>query len=51
LRDVVVIGAGPAGSITARILAEAGRDVLVLEEHDVIGADSTHSMSSICRAT
>jgi geranylgeranyl reductase family protein len=38
LRDVVVIGAGPAGSITARILAEAGRDVLVLEEHDVIGA-------------
>ena len=38
MRDVVVIGAGPAGSITARILAEAGRDVLVLEEHDVIGA-------------
>ncbi len=38
MRDVVVIGAGPAGSITARILAEAGHDVLVLEEHDVIGA-------------
>ena len=38
MRDVVVIGAGPAGSITARILAEAGRDVLVLEEHDAIGA-------------
>ncbi len=38
MRDVVVIGAGPAGSITARLLAEAGRDVVVLEEHDAIGA-------------
>lgn len=37
MRDVVVIGAGPAGSITSRILAEAGRDVIVLEEHDAIG--------------
>lgn len=38
MRDVVVIGAGPAGSITARLLAEAGRDVVVVEEHDVIGS-------------
>ena len=38
MRDVVVIGAGPAGSITARLLAEAGRDVVVLEEHETIGA-------------
>ena len=38
MRDVVVIGAGPAGSITARLLAEAGRDVVVLEEHEAIGA-------------
>lgn len=37
MRDVVVIGAGPAGSLAARRLAAAGRDVLVLEEHDVIG--------------
>ena len=29
--DVVVIGAGPAGSIAAMTLAEAGRSVLVLE--------------------
>ncbi len=38
MRDVVVIGAGPAGSITARRLADAGHDVVVLEEHEAIGA-------------
>lgn len=37
MRDVVVIGAGPAGSTTARLLAERGHDVLVIEEHDQIG--------------
>src|ERR1044071_5845910 len=30
-RDVLVIGAGPAGSAAATILAEKGRRVLVLE--------------------
>ncbi len=38
MRDVVVVGAGPAGAVTARELAERGQDVLVLEEHDVVGA-------------
>jgi digeranylgeranylglycerophospholipid reductase len=37
MRDVVVIGAGPAGSLTAARLAAAGRDVLLLEEHDAVG--------------
>jgi geranylgeranyl reductase family protein len=37
VRDVIVIGAGPAGSITAARLARQGRDVLVLEEHGAIG--------------
>ena len=30
--EIVVIGSGPGGSITACLLAEAGRDVLLLEE-------------------
>ena len=29
--DVVVVGAGPAGAATARFLADAGRDVVVIE--------------------
>lgn len=32
--DVVVVGAGPAGSVMARRLAEAGADVLLLEAGD-----------------
>jgi len=36
--DVVVIGAGPAGLLTARRLATRGHRVVVLEEHDQIGA-------------
>jgi digeranylgeranylglycerophospholipid reductase len=37
LRDVAVIGAGPAGLMAARALAAGGHDVVVLEEHDEIG--------------
>ncbi len=35
--DVLVVGAGPAGCETARRLAIAGHDVLLIEEHDTIG--------------
>jgi len=38
MRDVVVIGAGPAGALAAQTLAERGRDVVLLEEHSDIGA-------------
>ncbi len=37
MRDVIVIGAGPAGSYAAYCLAVRGYDVLVLEEHPVVG--------------
>jgi menaquinone-9 beta-reductase len=32
--DVLVVGAGPAGSACAQTLAEAGRDVLLVDQHD-----------------
>jgi digeranylgeranylglycerophospholipid reductase len=35
--DVVVVGAGPAGTACARICAESGLSVLCIEEHATIG--------------
>jgi geranylgeranyl reductase family protein len=37
MHDVAIVGAGPAGSIAARLLAERGHDVLLLEEHGDVG--------------
>lgn len=39
--DSVIVGGGPAGLLAAARLAEAGLDVLVLEEHTRVG-DPTH---------
>jgi digeranylgeranylglycerophospholipid reductase len=35
--DVLVVGAGPAGSMTARTAAENGVDVIFIEEHETPG--------------
>jgi flavin-dependent dehydrogenase len=37
LRDVLIIGAGPAGLAAAARLARDGHDALVLEEHQEVG--------------
>ena len=36
--DVIVVGAGPAGSAAARAAAQQGVSVIMIEEHAVIGA-------------
>ena len=36
-RQVIVIGAGPAGTACAQKLSESGVDVLVIERRDIIG--------------
>ena len=36
--EVIVIGGGPAGSTTARYIAEGGKEVLVIDRRDPIGS-------------
>ncbi len=43
--QIVVVGSGPGGAITACLLAEAGREVLLLEEGEYLGLGSCKSFS------
>jgi choline dehydrogenase-like flavoprotein len=43
--DTIVIGTGPGGAISAALLAEAGRDVLLLEEGPHLPLDSARHFS------
>jgi choline dehydrogenase-like flavoprotein len=38
--EIVVVGSGPGGAITACLLAEAGRDVLLIEEGQFLSLES-----------
>jgi L-2-hydroxyglutarate oxidase LhgO len=46
----VVIGAGVVGLACAARLAEAGRDVLVLEQHELIGSETSSRNSEVIHA-
>jgi len=53
--DVVVVGAGPAGSMAAKTAAEKGLNVLLVEKRQEVGTPvrcaegiSKDSLSTIC---
>lgn len=45
--EVAVIGSGPGGAVTACLLAEAGRDVVLVEEGPLLALESAPAFSSI----
>jgi L-2-hydroxyglutarate oxidase LhgO len=48
--DCIVIGAGVVGLAVARRLAQAGRDVMVLEAHPAIGMETSSRNSEVIHA-
>lgn len=48
--DCVVVGAGVVGLAIARELASRGREVLVIEQHDRIGAETSSRNSEVIHA-
>ncbi|MFN8602871.1 MAG: GMC family oxidoreductase [Candidatus Binatia bacterium] len=45
--DVAVIGSGPGGAVTACTLAEAGRDVVLIEEGPLLALEATPAFSAL----
>ena len=48
--DAIVIGAGVVGLAVARALARAGREVLILERHGLIGSETSARNSEVIHA-
>ena len=48
--ECVVIGAGVVGLAVAAELASAGREVVVLEQHDAIGTETSSRNSEVIHA-
>jgi L-2-hydroxyglutarate oxidase LhgO len=48
--DVIVIGAGVVGLAVARALAQAGREVMVVESHPAIGMETSSRNSEVIHA-
>lgn len=48
--ETLVIGAGVVGLATARALAMSGREVMVLEQHDLIGSETSARNSEVIHA-
>ena len=44
--EVAVIGSGPGGAVTACLLAEAGRDVVLIEEGPLLALESAPPFSA-----
>ena len=48
--ETVVVGAGVVGLAIARALALAGHEVMVLEQHDIIGSETSSRNSEVIHA-
>jgi L-2-hydroxyglutarate oxidase LhgO len=48
--ETIVIGAGAVGLACARALALSGREVMVLEQHDLIGSETSARNSEVIHA-
>ncbi|MHA2503658.1 MAG: FAD-dependent oxidoreductase [Candidatus Kariarchaeaceae archaeon] len=40
--DVIIIGAGLGGLAAGAILSQAGKSVLMIEQHNIVGGAATH---------